>query len=902
MIFGKLDCDYNLLSSWSSWESTQTPFAEREGQEEHQSTRLSGTDVYFPSSGPSSAAVPSVLSRLGPLGSFRSPGASERGSIAPLRVWASLPPPKPLPSPSLPPKQLQPPSGSVAAAAAAVVASDAAKAKLSSSGVVLAGVRSGVTFNKHYSTANDVPLYDRSESGVVLGINYSSNSSRSAGVGAGSNETENDANAPSDTATEAATASAAAAAAGAAEATAAAAAAGGDLSSLTPLFLHSDSSLTEEALKLKSAARCFNCGSYTHALRDCQRPRDHAAVAAARAEHAGGKGQGGQGGKGGNSAAGEGGVGKSRYYGFGGAGGGKGRGGSMEERFEGLVPGVLSAELRAAMGIGVSGSRPSSVAQANEGTGVPSWFARCGHENATLYIPLCFLSSPPPLQDRDPPPWLRRMRELGYPPGYLGYQEEEKAEVKGQEPAAGAEKASKEEGEDTDSEAGEIPAETNAEGKPVNEKAAAAAAAAAVEDSNEFKSLALVLDDASEEGSLDADGGGDGEGGRGTTPEPEPFLVPTVEFPGLNAPPPEGADEYAWGGRGWRADWEESERRRRLRYEDERWEEERRRRREREERERGKEGRKDEDERERKRRRMARDGSADEKREGGKNDREGRSGRDRNGEKDREGDRDRRRDRSKERGRDRSRERGRDRSRERGKDRSRERGRDRSRERGRDRSRERRQERSRERRRETSKERGRDRSKERGRDRSRDRNRDRSKERSKDWSRERNRDRSSDRKRDADEKRREEWSPIRHEDDRGAYEGRERSRAGDTDSDRWQLDRDRWHVGSSSSYGAYLDQSRYDTSSRRHDDSANDRYGGACGAATSPPSAFLSAFEAAPPRGEGIVGVVKDARGVVGASASSAVLSWAAGIESECGDDGGGDVQLDTYQDYNQGL
>ncbi|CAI5506569.1 unnamed protein product, partial [Closterium sp. Naga37s-1] len=78
-----LDHLQNLLSSWSSWESTQTPTSEREGQEQ-QSTRLSGTDVYFPSSGPASAAVPSVLSRLGPLGSFRSPGASERGSIAPL--------------------------------------------------------------------------------------------------------------------------------------------------------------------------------------------------------------------------------------------------------------------------------------------------------------------------------------------------------------------------------------------------------------------------------------------------------------------------------------------------------------------------------------------------------------------------------------------------------------------------------------------------------------------------------------------------------------------------------------------------------------------------------------------------------------------------------------------------
>ena len=24
------------------------------------------------------------------------------------------------------------------------------------------------------------------------------------------------------------------------------------------------------------------------------------------------------------------------------------------------------------------------------------------------------------LQENDPPPWLHRMRELGYPPGYLG--------------------------------------------------------------------------------------------------------------------------------------------------------------------------------------------------------------------------------------------------------------------------------------------------------------------------------------------------------------------------------------------------------------------------------------------------------------------------------------------------
>ncbi|CAI5457748.1 unnamed protein product [Closterium sp. Yama58-4] len=382
-----LDHLQNLLSSWSSWESTQTPTSEREGQEQ-QSTTLSGTDVYFPSSGPASAAVPSVLSRLGPLGSFRSPGATGQASVAPLRA----------------------------------------------------------------------------------------------------------------------------------------------------------------------------------------------------------------------------------------------RGGGMGERFEGLVSGVLSAELRAAMGIGVSDSECFGGLEGSEGVGWGVlavavkllWLKEGGMEETYESLLPGVLSAEVHaamgLGDRDPPPWLRRMRELGYPPGYLGYEEEETAKVKGQGAAATAGKASKEEGEDSDSEAGEIPAENSTEGKPVKEKAATSAAAA--EDLNGFKSLALVLDDASEESSPDADGGGDGEGGRETTPEPEPFLVPTVKFPGLNAPPPEGGDEYLWGGRGWRADWEESERRRRLRYEEQRWEEECRILREGEEREKGKEGKGDEDERETKRRRLGGNDSADEKREG----------------------------------------------------------------------------------------------------------------------------------------------------------------------------------------------------------------------------------------------------------------------------------------------
>ncbi|GJP50465.1 hypothetical protein CLOM_g9598 [Closterium sp. NIES-68] len=537
----------NLLSSWASWESAQSPSAERETQEQ-QSRKLSGTDVYFPAAAPPSATPPCSLalglrvpfSRLAPLLRAQQQGAWHRW----WRVWASLPPPKPVVSPSLSSKPPPPPPAAAPAASAAAAASsdgvgvaagdvhtgvstpaadatsdaaldsaavgaasasaavsesiaaadaaaaaangddqsealatDVAKARLSSS-------TGGVTFNKHYNAANDVPLYDRSESGLALGFNFSNGPSAHD-----STQPAIDSDPPANTAP-------------AAEA----AAAGGDLSTLTPLFFHSNSSsLTDEAARLKSAARCFNCGSYTHALRDCQRPRDHAAVAAARAVHAEEKGQSGKDGSDARGGAG-GGVGKTRYYGFGGAGGGKGRGGGgMEERFEGLVPGVLSAELRAAMGIG----------------------------------------------DLDPPPWLRRMRDLGYPPGYLGY-EEDTAEEQVEKAAEEKSEKEKEEGEDSDSEAGEIPAETI---PPKGKSAADADGSNDAKDPNEFKSLALVLEDASEEGSADGDADGDGDGdGKGE-----------LDFPGLNAPPPDGSDDYAWGGRGWKADWEDSEKRRRWR-------------------------------------------------------------------------------------------------------------------------------------------------------------------------------------------------------------------------------------------------------------------------------------------------------------------------------------------------
>ncbi|XP_031391141.1 uncharacterized protein LOC116203527 isoform X1 [Punica granatum] len=101
---------------------------------------------------------------------------------------------------------------------------------------------------------------------------------------------------------------------------------------------------------MEDAARCFNCGSYSHSLRDCPRPRDNVAVNNARKEHKSKKIL--------NAAS----RSSTRYYESPSAG-----------KFDGLKPGTLDAETRKLLGLG----------------------------------------------ELDPPPWLNRMRELGYPPGYL---------------------------------------------------------------------------------------------------------------------------------------------------------------------------------------------------------------------------------------------------------------------------------------------------------------------------------------------------------------------------------------------------------------------------------------------------------------------------------------------------
>uniref|UniRef100_A0A453GYS5 CCHC-type domain-containing protein n=1 Tax=Aegilops tauschii subsp. strangulata TaxID=200361 RepID=A0A453GYS5_AEGTS len=106
-----------------------------------------------------------------------------------------------------------------------------------------------------------------------------------------------------------------------------------------------------EGKKDKDDSRCFNCGSYSHALKDCPKPRDHVAISNARKQHnlkrnlsnVGNRGQ-------------------NRYY------------QKTPGKFDDLKAGVLGSETRECLG----------------------------------------------LRENDPPPWLHRMRELGYPPGYLG--------------------------------------------------------------------------------------------------------------------------------------------------------------------------------------------------------------------------------------------------------------------------------------------------------------------------------------------------------------------------------------------------------------------------------------------------------------------------------------------------
>lgn len=171
-----------------------------------------------------------------------------------------------------------------------------------------------------------------------------------------------------------------------------------------------------EGKKDKDDSRCFNCGSYSHALKDCPKPRDHVAISNARKQHnlkrnlsnVSNRGQ-------------------NRYY------------QKTPGKFDDLKAGVLGSETRECLG----------------------------------------------LRENDPPPWLHRMRELGYPPGYLD-------EVEDEDKPSGI----------TIFGDGEVKAEQQQQ----------------------------------EEGELPE---------KGEASPPRKRM--TVEFPGINAPVPENGDPWLWG-------------------------------------------------------------------------------------------------------------------------------------------------------------------------------------------------------------------------------------------------------------------------------------------------------------------------------------------------------------------
>ncbi|XP_027150825.1 uncharacterized protein LOC113751144 isoform X1 [Coffea eugenioides] len=171
-----------------------------------------------------------------------------------------------------------------------------------------------------------------------------------------------------------------------------------------------DGSSNLGVLEVVEGSRCFNCGSYNHALKDCPKPRDNIAVNNARKQHKSRRNQ--------NPSS----RNPTRYY-----------QNSPGGKYDGLKPGTLDSETRQLLGLG----------------------------------------------EFDPPPWLNRMREIGYPPGYLDPDNED-------QPSGITIFGDEENGEDT--EEGEI---------------------------------------------LDSS-------------HPEPARKMSIEFPGVNAPIPQNADEMRW--------------------------------------------------------------------------------------------------------------------------------------------------------------------------------------------------------------------------------------------------------------------------------------------------------------------------------------------------------------------
>ena len=90
-----------------------------------------------------------------------------------------------------------------------------------------------------------------------------------------------------------------------------------------PLNIHRGLEIVDDA------ARCFNCGSYNHALKECPKPRDNAVVNNARKQLKSKRNQNGS-------------RNQTRYY-----------QNSPAGKYDGLRPGALDAETRKLLGLGV---------------------------------------------------------------------------------------------------------------------------------------------------------------------------------------------------------------------------------------------------------------------------------------------------------------------------------------------------------------------------------------------------------------------------------------------------------------------------------------------------------------------------------------------------------------------
>ncbi|GFS44122.1 proline-rich spliceosome-associated (PSP) family protein [Actinidia rufa] len=200
-------------------------------------------------------------------------------------------------------------------------------------------------------------------------------------------------------------------------------------------------------LEIVDASRCFNCGSYNHSLKDCPKPRDNKAVNNARNQHKSRRNQ--------NASS----RNPTRYYQS-----------SPKGKYDGLKPGVLDAETQKT--------------------------SRC----------FVLLPSFKLLDELDPPPWLNRMREIGYPPGYLDFWNAYKG--------------------------GLVRFGVRAENGDWGEGYGRWGKDAEYED--QPSGIMIFADEENKKGE-------DGE--ISETNRPEPPKKMSVEFPGMHAPIPENADE-----------------------------------------------------------------------------------------------------------------------------------------------------------------------------------------------------------------------------------------------------------------------------------------------------------------------------------------------------------------------